>query len=100
MQQKKTLKIVIKQPFFNQIKEGKKTKEYRLIKPFWVSRLVKKDKTDFIKYDYIEFINGYHKNAPRLIVEHIKTVICKKIPQFIIYLGKVLYFVYLYTIIQ
>jgi hypothetical protein len=61
-----TLKIVIKKEWFDKIKSGEKTTEYREKKPFWDSRL--KDKQgNYIKYDRIEFINGYVKNARRMI---------------------------------
>jgi ASC-1-like (ASCH) protein len=62
----KTLKIVIKKEWFDKIKSGEKTIEYREKKPFWDSRL-NDEKGNYIKYDRIEFINGYVKNARRMI---------------------------------
>ena len=64
----KTLKIVIKKEWFDLIKSGKKKIEYREAKPFWHSRL-KDSNGKYIKYDRIEFINGYIKNARRMIAE-------------------------------
>ena len=61
-----TLKIVIKKEWFDKIKSGEKTIEYREAKPFWYSRL-KAEKGNYIKYDRIEFINGYVRNARRMI---------------------------------
>ena len=56
----KNLKIVIKKEWFDKIKSGEKIIEYREKKPFWDSRL-KDAKGNYIKYDRIEFINGYVK---------------------------------------
>ena len=64
----KTLKIVIKKEWFDEIKSGKKKIEYREAKPFWDSRL-KDANGKYIKYDEIEFINGYVKNARRMITK-------------------------------
>ncbi len=61
-----TLKIVIKAQYFDQIASGDKTIEYREVTPFWTSRLFDENgkRRD---YDRIEFINGYHKDARRMI---------------------------------
>jgi len=64
----KTLKIVIKKEWFDLIKSGEKKIEYREAKPFWHSRL-KDANGKYIKYDTIEFINGYVKNARRMITK-------------------------------
>jgi hypothetical protein len=63
----RTLKIVIKK-WFDLIKSGEKKIKYREAKPFWQSRL-KDVNGKYIKYDRIEFINGYVKNARRLITK-------------------------------
>ena len=52
------LVLTLKKEWFDLIRSGKKTVEYREYKPYWISRLVGKD------YDYIEFRNGYGKEAP------------------------------------
>jgi len=64
-----TLTIVIKQPWFDDIASGKKTTEYREVKPFWTSRLFNKDGKR-IQYTKIEFVNGYNANAQRMITEY------------------------------
>lgn len=64
----KTLKIVIKGEWFDEIQSGKKRTEYRQVKPFWTSRLYNKEGKK-IKYDKIEFINGYNKDARRMVTE-------------------------------
>lgn len=58
----KTLFIVIKQKYFDQIKAGTKKEEYREITEYWRKRLEGRE------YDYIIFQAGYRKNAPRLKV--------------------------------
>lgn len=85
----KILKIIIKKEFFEAIKNGTKKQEFRRITKFWVSRLINKDQTETIKYDLIEFINGYRKNAPRLLVEFKGVKINYKKGEFIIYLGNI-----------
>ena len=65
----KTLKIVIKGEWLDLILSGKKKIEYREQSDFWVSRLYdENDKKR--KYDQIEFINGYNKNARRLLTKY------------------------------
>lgn len=61
-----TLKIVIKKEWFDQILAGTKPIEYRDVSPFWTSRLFDAE-GNRRKYDRIEFINGYNKDARRLI---------------------------------
>lgn len=98
--QKKTLKIIIKKQFFDLIKQGKKKKEYRKVSKFWVSRLYDYKKEDFKQYDYIEFINGYSKNARRLIVEFKGIILDKKNHEFVIKLGSEVTILYLYAFLQ
>jgi hypothetical protein len=64
----RTLKIVIKKKWFDKIKFGEKKIEYRDAKPYWHSRLKEKN-GQYKKFDKIEFINGYNKNARRMITE-------------------------------
>ncbi len=52
--------------WFDQIAAGTKKTEYRDIVPFWTSRLFDTEGKRR-KYDRIEFINGYNKDARRLI---------------------------------
>ncbi len=67
--EKKVLKIVIKQPWFDRIAIGKKKTEFREVKPFWESRLYDKDGKKK-HYDQIEFINGYNADARRMITKY------------------------------
>ena len=63
------LKIVIKGEYFDLIAAKKKKIEYRETSPFWRSRLydnLGKKRS----YDKIEFINGYNKNARRMVVKY------------------------------
>lgn len=61
-----TLKIVIKKEWFDQIAAGTKKIEYRDVTPFWTSRLFDAEGKRR-SYDHIEFINGYNKDARRLL---------------------------------
>lgn len=62
------LKIVIKGEWFDLIAAKKKKVEYRDVTPFWTSRLY--DKSGKRRhYDLIEFINGYHTHARRMLVK-------------------------------
>lgn len=66
--EKKILFLTLKKQYFDQIKSGEKTSEFREYKPFWINRLMNEGGS-FRHYDLIKFQNGYHKNAPQLIVE-------------------------------
>ena len=57
------LLLRLKQPFFDQILSGQKTTEYRDNSDYWRKRIIGKDITE------IEFVNGYGKSRPRMIVE-------------------------------
>jgi len=65
---KKVLYLTLKKEFFNQIKEGTKTSEFREYKEFWIKKLTNPDGT-FKHYDLILFQNGYHTDAPQMLVE-------------------------------
>jgi len=62
------LKIVIKGQYFDEIKAGRKKVEYRDATPFWTSRLLTTEGKKRV-YQQIEFINGYNKDARRMITE-------------------------------
>ena len=95
----KTLHLNVKKEFFDMIKSGEKKEEYREVKIYWFKRLVKKYKAiafkinngygfindnevlefvtnhrtagrfSFKEYEYIQFKNGYQKNASTLLIE-------------------------------
>ena len=87
---KDNLNIIIKRSFFDQIKAGKKTIEYRDLKPFWAARLCKKWHIKgghlyydgFIIYKTITFINGYNTNAEKLRCKYKCTKVNSKIGLF------------------
>ena len=58
----KILHLTLKKKWFDMIASGEKKQEYREIKPYWSKRLIDK------KYDVILFRNGYHKDAPKLLI--------------------------------
>jgi hypothetical protein len=60
----KTLHLSLKTQYFNEIKAGTKTEEYRLITPYWTKRLEGRS------YDRIELTLGYPKrdDAERRLV--------------------------------
>jgi len=58
-----TLTLILKKEWFDKIKSGEKTVEYREVKKYWSTRLQK-------KYDSIIFKNGYQKNAPSIIADY------------------------------
>jgi len=73
----KTLKLTLKKEWFDLINSGEKTEEYREIKEYWINRLVEEYSRHHIfskmvcfkEYDFVEFKNGYSKNAPTIICE-------------------------------
>ena len=91
----KTLHLTLKKQYFNEILAGEKTEEYRELKSYWISRLLK-GQLALDYYDQIIFRNGYAKNAPTMIVE-LKGIQIKRCNtplgnkwQFAIKLGKIL----------
>ena len=74
---KNILHLTLKKEFFDQIKRGEKTSEYREYKPYWIKRLMNADGR-FKQFDYIHFRNGYHKNAPEFRIEFLEIEIIKK----------------------
>jgi hypothetical protein len=89
-----TLKLTVNKVWFDMIKSGEKKEEYREIKSYWFQRLVfqykkvldfyqrklndnsiwlilfdKRKMYGFVPFDFIEFKNGYSKNAPTITLE-------------------------------
>lgn len=58
----KTLNMTVKKVWFDKIKSGEKTIEYRIIKPYWEVRLSKNP-------GHLILRNGYHKEAPALFCD-------------------------------
>lgn len=56
----KELFLILKAQYFNEIKEGSKTSEYRLMTEYWLNRLTSQD------WQYVTFQLGYGKDAPRI----------------------------------
>lgn len=55
-QSKKILRLPVKTEYFNQIKAGTKTEEYRIIKEYWGKRIVK-------EYDEVWITLGYPSSS-------------------------------------
>ena len=53
----KILHLSVKKEYFDQIKSKEKKWEYRLMKPYWSTRLIGK------KFDLIRISNGYPKRT-------------------------------------
>lgn len=56
----KDLFLILKTQYFNKIKAGVKTSEYRLLTPYWLNRLTSKD------WQHVTFQLGYSKHAERI----------------------------------
>lgn len=71
---KNVLTLVVSKEWFDMIADGRKTEEYREIKPYWIKRLAKaynqgmwvSGKSYFKPYTRVLFINGYRKDSPRI----------------------------------
>lgn len=61
----KILHIIIKRKYFDQIAVRSKTIEYRIVKEYWIKKLVDQ------RYDSVIFQAGYRKDAPRMEVEYL-----------------------------
>lgn len=62
MAQKKILHLNLKGEYFDQIKSGQKTEEFRRVTPYWQKRLVD-DKGQPIPYDGILIKRGYPRRT-------------------------------------
>lgn len=66
--EKRILHLTLKKKWFDLIKSGEKTVEYRTVKEYWTCRLL--DESSNVKvYDEIYFKNGYSKDCPFMRVE-------------------------------
>lgn len=82
---KKVLPLTISKEWFDMIADGRKTEEYRAIKPYWASRLVNQNaesgmvgfdefggytavigKPEYKPFTHALFTNGYRKDSPRI----------------------------------
>lgn len=82
---KMVLTLTVSKQWFDMIVAGKKTEEYREIKPYWASRLVNQQaesgevlfdefggycrvigKLEYKPYTHVLFINGYGNDKPRV----------------------------------
>lgn len=76
----KTLTLIIKQVYFDEIIKGTKKQEFREVKPTTIKKLLQLDEDGFeiedengnaqpIKYDAIKFYVGYNKDRDNALVE-------------------------------
>lgn len=76
----KTLNLIIKQVYFDQIINGTKTQEFREVKPTTIKKLLQLDEDGYeledengnaipIHYDAIQFYVGYNKDRYSALVE-------------------------------
>ncbi len=83
----KTLTLIIKQCFFDEIIKGTKKQEFREVKPTTIKRLVQLDKDGYevedengnaipIQYDALQLYVGYAKNRASALVE-VKSAYCE-----------------------
>ena len=85
----KILKVIIKKEWYDLIKSGEKTIEYRDYSDFWISRLENKNGS-FRHYDLIEFKNGYKANSRKMVTE-LKGISFDDIEyQYLIEVGKII----------
>ena len=100
--EKKVLTLTVSKEWFDMIVAGKKTEEYREIKPYWVRRIfdmsralvgadtislalqhnVIRDRKDIFKkcgkvLTHVLFVNGYRKDSPRVKKEIVSITIGK-----------------------
>ena len=76
------LPLTLHREYFGQIASGIKKYEFRDLTPYWKARLEGR------KYDVIRFRNGYHRDAPEMLVEFLG---CEKQGScYAIKLGKIL----------
>ena len=77
------IRLILKDIWFDKIKNGSKTHEYRELKDYWIQRfflgkhtideLIQDKPLLTLKAHHIEFVRGYTKNAEKMYFE-IKSV--------------------------
>jgi len=83
----KTLNLIIKQCYFDEIIKGTKKQEFREVRPTTIKKLLQLDKEGFeiedengnaqpIKYDALQLYVGYAKNRASALVE-VKSAYCE-----------------------
>lgn len=67
----KILTLQIKREFLDQILSGEKKQEFREIRPKNAKKYIDQSEEDLtaVKYDAIQFYNGYAKNRPEVLVK-------------------------------
>lgn len=63
------LRLTLKKYWFDLMKTGVKNLEFRK-ESHWIKTRLVGPKGSSRRYDYVEFVNGYRKNAPRFIAEY------------------------------
>ena len=65
------LTLQIKREFLDQILSGEKKQEFREIRPKNAKKYVEQSEEDLkpVKYDAIQFYNGYAKNRPEVLIQ-------------------------------
>ena len=99
---KTVLHLTLKKKYFDEILSGKKKKEFREVKRYWVRRLCTRETIEYLypefkEFEKIIFKNGYKKNAPSFEIEFKKIEICYEIDTpigkgyfFVIHLGDII----------
>ncbi len=68
----KTYRLTLKRKWFDLVKLGEKKFEYREIKPYWQHRM-----NNIKQCSHIEFVNGYHDDSEKIVVELLNVSIGK-----------------------
>jgi len=80
----KVLRLTLFKKWFDEIVAGRKKVEYRDMKPYWSSRLLRK------RFDYVLFVNGYGPGRPSVLVKKHRICMNFKTKKFEIHLGEIL----------
>ncbi len=71
--EKKVLRLSVKEPWFSMIVSGQKTEEYRDMKPYWDARLFNNawggynaHRHGIDAYTHVLIVNGYSDKRPRI----------------------------------
>ena len=77
-----SLKLVLKKKWYNLIARGIKREEYREIKDYYTKRLfLKGTGPKVLKFNYVTFYLGYHKNRPSMTFRIKKVVVDEGRPE-------------------
>lgn len=85
------LHLTLTRKWFDLIRAGKKTVEYRDCKPYWRKRLYHQFPSNPKVFDEIRFRNGYGNHRPLVVTRHVITYYNHPLDKIELILGRIIH---------